>query len=664
MPSGSPDFKGSHREVMRMRSRLRELQREVTRARRSELIAQLGYQQLLSILDSFADIAYVADIDTYEILYANQALKDRFGKDPTGGKCYREFQGRGEPCPFCTNPQLLSEPGKPIYWEYHNPVLSRDFFLIDRLIRWPDGRMVRCELALDITEKKRAEREIQSLYSALPAGVGMVSYPERRILKVNERLCEMLGYREEELVGKGARILYPSEEEYQRVGREKYDLIRERGVGSIETRWVRKDGKIIHVLLSSTFVNPKEPEEGTVFTALDITEIKRLREYRERAGRVILGLGPDPLRNLSTILSGVRDILECKQAACLSLRKGKPTVLFFGEGTRRFEHPESVDRGALVLELWQRGELYGHLPIRDLDLFPEMRSDPVLSSGEYRSCLLYPLWWGGEVSGVLYALDDKTRDWTPEDVEVMALMARSMGLELERLNREEELTDFLDVAAHELRHPATVLFGYASTFASHKESLSEEETDYIIEAMVQGSQRLAGLANRLMSATRLRIGRFHPDLVEVDMLELAKKVASEMRARGYENPISVHTSSPLTILRGDGTMLHDLLVNLVENAVIFSPPGFPVDIHLERSDNDLLVSVLDRGEGIPDHLREAVFDRFFQVEEATHHSRPGIGLGLYIAREIVKAHGGKIWNEPREGGGTIFRFTLPLSGGQ
>lgn len=113
MPSGSPDFKGSHREVMRMRSRLRELQREVTRARRSELIAQLGYQQLLSILDSFADIAYVADIDTYEILYANQALKDRFGKDPTGGSVTGSSRAGGSPVLSAPIHSFFPSPGNP-----------------------------------------------------------------------------------------------------------------------------------------------------------------------------------------------------------------------------------------------------------------------------------------------------------------------------------------------------------------------------------------------------------------------------------------------------------------------------------------------------------------------------------------------------------------------
>jgi signal transduction histidine kinase len=100
-------------------------------------------------------------------------------------------------------------------------------------------------------------------------------------------------------------------------------------------------------------------------------------------------------------------------------------------------------------------------------------------------------------------------------------------------------------------------------------------------------------------------------------------------------------------------------VILLENAVKFSDPGTPIDVEVSREDGQVLVSVMDRGIGIREDDRERVFDRFYQVEDALHHSKQGIGLGLYIAKEIVNGHSGKIWCEARPGGGSIFRFTLP-----
>ena len=97
---------------------------------------------------------------------------------------------------------------------------------------------------------------------------------------------------------------------------------------------------------------------------------------------------------------------------------------------------------------------------------------------------------------------------------------------------------------------------------------------------------------------------------------------------------------------------------LVDNAMKFSPEGAPVTVEVSKEGSELVFSVLDRGIGIPPEKVGEIFDRFFQVEDVQHHSKPGLGLGLYIAKEIVDAHGGRIWCEPREGGGTAFRFTL------
>ena len=125
------------------------------------------------------------------------------------------------------------------------------------------------------TEESRRENEsrLQSIFRAAPVGIGLVS--NRILLDVNNRLCQMTGYRREELVGRNARLLYPTQEEFDRVGREKYRQIRERGTGAVETRWLRKDGGVIDVFLSSTPLDPADLSKGVTFTALDITARKQ-----------------------------------------------------------------------------------------------------------------------------------------------------------------------------------------------------------------------------------------------------------------------------------------------------------------------------------------------------------------------------------------------------
>jgi two-component system cell cycle sensor histidine kinase/response regulator CckA len=136
---------------------------------------------------------------------------------------------------------------------------------------------------LDITDRKQAaealatsEATLRSIFRAAPVGIGLVK--DRVFQWTNETLHQMLGYAEEELKGQSARMVYPSQEEYERVGRVKYGAIAERGTGSVETRWQRKDGGIIDIILSSTPLDPADLSKGVTFTALDITERKRAEE--------------------------------------------------------------------------------------------------------------------------------------------------------------------------------------------------------------------------------------------------------------------------------------------------------------------------------------------------------------------------------------------------
>ncbi|MGE5804711.1 MAG: PAS domain S-box protein, partial [Ignavibacteria bacterium] len=142
----------------------------------------------------------------------------------------------------------------------------------------------------DITERmeaeealKKNEAKLASIFRVAPTGIGIVI--NRVLMEVNDRICEMTGYTREELIGKSARILYPSNDDFEYVGREKYKQINEFGVGTVETRWQHKNGKIIDILLSSAPINPLDQSAGVTFTALDITERKRAEEAMQNAAR-------------------------------------------------------------------------------------------------------------------------------------------------------------------------------------------------------------------------------------------------------------------------------------------------------------------------------------------------------------------------------------------
>lgn len=247
-----------------------------------------------------------------EIFSLNRQMRDWFPKIDISQKpiCYKAFNNppRQGICTYCPTIKTLNE-GVP-----HESVTSTpsgDSFINYRIIATPikdaEGKMVGAiEMVEDITEKMEAEealreseKTLQSIFRAAPVGIGLVK--NRILIKANDRLCEIIGYERQELINKNARMLYSTEEEFRWVGEEKYHQISGQGTGIVETQWLRKDGKIIDVLLSSTPLDLSDLSAGVTFTALDIST----RKEAERASKKLikeLHLSFDEIKTLKGII--------------------------------------------------------------------------------------------------------------------------------------------------------------------------------------------------------------------------------------------------------------------------------------------------------------------------------------------------------------------------
>ncbi len=299
-----------------------------------------------------------------------------------------------------------------------------------------------------------------------------------------------------------------------------------------------------------------------------------------------------------------------------------------------------------------------------------------------RSVLCIPVTWQSKMLGVLY-LENRLSDgvFTSDKVQMIELLTSQAAVSIENArllektraterelrasektleDRANQLSDFLSIAAHELGLPATVIKGYAQTFLEFGPRLGDDQKLEILNGIEGAADRLGHMVDELLDASRIEKGRFNIVAQEVDPRELVEETVREIRMKGIENDIIIRLAEELQPVPADGEKLKQSLLILLENAVKFSAPSSPLEVHAEVSLNSLVVSVLDRGIGVRDEDRLRIFERFYQVEDMEHHSKPGLGLGLAIAREILEAHGGGIWHEARDGGGSIFRFAVPV----
>lgn len=194
-----------------------EFVRDITEQKITEKALKEERAQLISIFDGINEVVYITDPKTYEILFVNKFMKNNFSKELVGGICYREFQGLESPCGFCTNDIILENKGNPYQWEFYNASLDKTFFITDKIINWPDGRNVRFELAIDITDRKKAEKVLEenrdwyrALAEDIPVLITRVS-PDGKVTYVNNASSKIIGKAYEEIVGHDFFALVPPE---------------------------------------------------------------------------------------------------------------------------------------------------------------------------------------------------------------------------------------------------------------------------------------------------------------------------------------------------------------------------------------------------------------------------------------------------------------------
>lgn len=226
--------------------------------------------------------------------------------------------------------------------------------------------------------------------------------------------------------------------------------------------------------------------------------------------------------------------------------------------------------------------------------------------------------------------------------------------------REGVISSLLSSISHDLRTPLTSISGAASTLLAHEPKLPTQDHQRLLKTIVDESDHLNRLVEKILQITRIESGHIplHKEMHSLE--EIVGSALNRMESLLQDRPLTTEIPEDLPLVPLDDLLIEQVLVNLLENALRYTPPGSPIDIQVSRNLKEIRVEILDRGPGIPLSDQGRIFEKFYR--SGPRKETWGSGLGLAICRGIVKVHQGEIGVKNREGGGSIFYFFLPLGG--
>jgi two-component system, cell cycle sensor histidine kinase and response regulator CckA len=509
----------------------------------------------------------------------------------------------------------------------------------------PWGRNGFATIFADITERKQAEEAIRnrqelldSIIFVAPTGIGLSK--DRIMIKVNDRLCEMTGYTQEELVGQPARMLYPNQEEFDFVGWEKYGQISKQGWGTVETRWQRKDGAIRDIILSSRPIRQDDLSAGVTFTALDITKRKKAED------------------ELKKLASAIHQAAEC-------------IVITDPEGTIQYVNPafEKVTGYA-------REEAIGSNP-------------RILRSGEQDEYFYRELWgtitsgetWTGRFvnkrkDGTLYHEDAAVtpiRDDAGRIVNFVAVkrdITREINLE-EQLLRAQKLEAIGTLAggiAHDFNNILSIIIGY--TELALDAIPTTDPAHGMAGEILKAGVRAKELVKQILTFSRKMDSRREPVRVQI----IAKETVKLLNSTIPKNiAIKARIDADAGPVNADPAKIHQIIMNLCTNAyqamipaggeMTVSLGAVTVDAKLKRQIPSLKkgphvkLVVKDTGCGMGEEILKRIFDPFFTTKD----KGKGTGLGLAMVYGIATELGGAITVSSAPGKGSSFSVYLPIA---
>jgi PAS domain S-box-containing protein len=294
------------------------------------------------------------------------------------------------------------------------------------------------------------------------------------------------------------------------------------------------------------------------------------------------------------------------------------------------------------------------------------RGDQDLLSVEKRYCRKDgSIFWGNLTASVIRDREGKPRFATAlvENITERKRMELSLQQQVEQQKELNRLKgDLVNAVSHELRTPLTSIFGYAEFLEDGIAGRLNAEQQGFVDQIQEGARHLERLVDDLLDFARLEAGTFKLALHRADLAQKSREVVESLRpqARARDLTLSVEAPERPVMYRCDAGRIGQVIMNLVGNAIKFTPPGGRIKLKLTTGPREIRVAVRDTGIGIAPEHQQALFEKFYQVDSSMTRERGGAGLGLSISKALVEAHGGTIGLESELGAGSTFWFTLPV----
>jgi len=553
--------------------------------------------------------------------------------------------------------------------------------------------------AQDQGEPTRTEQMLVSILKSAPSGIGVVE--NRVITQVNDYILDLTGYSREDLLGKNARMLYPTQEESDYVGLEKYRQIAEKGTGSVETRWLCKDGTIRHVILSSTALDPKNLSTGVCFTVLDITARKQTQaDLANRTRIFLISLSVLIVLLLTLVAWLVVSLKQLKIAAAVLHAKSEELNRYFTERKQAEEKLKLAHEKLLTVLDSIDATIY----VADMDTYEilfmnkkmietfgrDMTGEICWTAfrGEPEPCSLCTnaqlvdgngnstgvcVWQGkNPITGKIYINHDRAIEWIGGcmvrlQIAMDITEQTKMEAQLRQAQKMEAIGTLAGGIAHDFNNMLTVILGYAKSGLNDFDS--SHPLHYKFQQILNAANRSADITRQLLAFARKQT--IAPKVLDLNLtLEGMLKILH--RLIGEDIDLIWKPAKNLWPIEMDPSQVDQILANLCVNArdAIAGVGKLTIEtvmVSFDQAyckDHDgfipgdyVMLAVSDNGCGMEKEILGNLFEPFF----TTKGVGKGTGLGLSTIYGIVKQNRGfiNVYSEPSQG--STFKIYLPRS---